>query len=775
MGLFSSKKRHFVDTSVVRVVEDERVPNVLLTATVEAVLEGTRITETVLDQALHGSFRKVERMYRFARDGGYVYGLPDARVLTSTDGYPLAIAKLEEDLGRSVTVDYLFFRPINNFHMGWKNLTEHYGYDHQTNEITTLSLQKGWPVYLDKMVAVYNIEAGLEPEYTSLGNPGLSTQAGQTPVRPGRANGLGLQHLVVTEQARVGTTETESVELHVVWEEVIEPTEAELESDPTARPQFVLHTQVITIDLSGFDGDDEYYQARYRYNDNGTEVIGYWIHNPADNPTSALNQVFQTEYTNPGTYFPFVIFRRERENQASEDKVGTPAYESTRKLLDKIGMDFQEIADSIHENEDIEQIEQAVMMLAVPMTTDDPIQMDYLYRYFKRIHGQLPTLPQASRLARRLTYAPKASYAIEIKDADFSTVISFDDVKIRLWPKTIGPVGTLTNTVKMVGLPMDPGRIFATEPGAVAQTQHNVRYITRQITPSVCEEIEIINPVVRYDIFRDRAVEGGASDERLLIPLDYDICREMPPIAREDLYFRSLVFVFNSRVTQRVRWYERGVFKNLITIVGVIITLAIAGADGGLSATLAAALAAGGTLLAAKVLLVLVVKKIIATMVAQVVFTFVAQALGHELAFWLAVAAALYGGYKIYDAGKLVPSAQNLLQASTGLAQGAGQAIAAEIRELQEEMLALEQEQQELWEELEARQRELDAPLELDPLRWVRRAHPLTVFGENPQTFFERTIHSGNVGVQSLDYVSNFVENALQLPTTSQSFPDAVR
>jgi hypothetical protein len=43
------------------VVEDELVPNVLLTSTVESVLKDTRATQTILDQALHGNFRKVER------------------------------------------------------------------------------------------------------------------------------------------------------------------------------------------------------------------------------------------------------------------------------------------------------------------------------------------------------------------------------------------------------------------------------------------------------------------------------------------------------------------------------------------------------------------------------------------------------------------------------------------------------------------------------------------------------------------------------------------
>ncbi|MEA3642648.1 MAG: hypothetical protein VBE63_22295 [Lamprobacter sp.] len=57
MGLFSTKKTHFVDTSIVRVVEDELASNALRAATVESAVKYTRVTETVRHQALRGNFR----------------------------------------------------------------------------------------------------------------------------------------------------------------------------------------------------------------------------------------------------------------------------------------------------------------------------------------------------------------------------------------------------------------------------------------------------------------------------------------------------------------------------------------------------------------------------------------------------------------------------------------------------------------------------------------------------------------------------------------------
>ena len=41
---------------------------------------------------------------------------------------------------------------------------------------------------------------------------------------------------------------------------------------------------------------------------------------------------------------------------------------------------------------------------------------------------------------------------------------------------------------------------------------------------------------------------------------------------------------------------------------------------------------------------------------------------------------------------------------------------------------------------------------------------PLTIFGESPGDFYNRTVHSGNVGVIGLGAISSYVDNALTLP-----------
>ena len=47
---------------------------------------------------------------------------------------------------------------------------------------------------------------------------------------------------------------------------------------------------------------------------------------------------------------------------------------------------------------------------------------------------------------------------------------------------------------------------------------------------------------------------------------------------------------------------------------------------------------------------------------------------------------------------------------------------------------------------------------------------PFTIFGEKPQEYYDRTVHSGNIGVVGIDAVSTFVESKLVLPKLSDTF-----
>jgi hypothetical protein len=751
MGIFGSKKKRYVDTAIVRVVEDEHLPDVIHASMNESIFNDRDFVPTLQQGMLNGKFRNFERMYRFAERGDYYYGLPNSKVLTSSDGFPAAQAQLESEIGYPVTFDYIHFRPLNNIHMGWKHLIEQLNYDHDTNIIADLEQSEGWPAYLEKMVAVHTTESGLEPEPSSIGNWWTSTQAGETPLRPAQASALGLQAQIATEEVRIGEAEIESVEIHYAWY-----------NETTGT-----HQQALTVlDLTSYDTDQEFYQARYRYTTPDTvEHIGYWLYDPANGTNTELNNTYaMQDYVAPGTYFPFVIFRSEDINRTAPQFHSTEQYTSTKALLKVVGMDFQELGDAIHENPDIGDIRQAVLMMGVRITTTNEVEIEYLYRYFKALEARLPppnaAVNSPTVWGNFLNATPQQSYAIEISDADYRMKISVDEIRIKLRAGSIGVVGTLENSLTAIyNTPESP------TPNLGLGFRKS-RFIRKQITESVYEEIEVVNPQMRYEIFRDKGVSGGVDDDRFIIPLDYNITKDMQAIDVEKLYYRSLHFVFNSLITQKVKWYQTGLFKAVLIIIAIVITFYTWGETWELIVA-AVELGTAAAYLAATYAIAV---EIVTQVAIQWTLSEIAQAIGADWA--LVIAAVAYtAATRDFKGGTNWLSqalAENMLTIANGLVTGARDTIAKAFSEYSSEVQEFNLMADAKWEELEDVEKLLDSGIDLDPFLFVGK-EPLVIAGETPEVYYSRTVHSGNIGVESLNFIQNYVGISLRLPKVDET------
>jgi hypothetical protein len=650
MGLFSTKKKHYVSTQVQRVIEDDMINNPVQTAALRSIFdEDFKITDAIKYEALLGTHQLFNSYYRYGKDH-YHYGLPDTTILSSDAGVPAANLAMTADVGQPINIDYMYFRPLNSFHVGWKVLQEDYGYSEGSNKLTTLG-----DVYLEKMVAVHSTLAGREPEETSLGNFGNFSGAGETPERSALAPTNNIANLIMYEEERFEGT-IDKIEFHTA----------------TLDEEGVMQRSIIVYSLAAYDLGEEYYQGRYSLVTGDTDS-GYWIYNPADNVHTALTNIFDPpDYTNPGTYFPIAVFRSENVDRTADTYINTQEYITTEKLLSKIGMDFKAMGDSLNEAGEIDTVPQAVLLMGVPINSTDPLEIEYMHRYFSNIYEQLPADAKkefTNTVDRESSYGSspgtQASYAIQLSDADFEMKLSFESITRTYEAGTIGSVGDYTNT-------------YAAAP-SVSQWSLNSNFSTEDIAPrmrvfkhqtmpGVIEVIKVRHPKVRYRIYRDRGSEGGADDDLLLIPIDRDIAKGMATTKTTQLYQKSLHFIFNSHQVQETKWYQSSAFSLLLQIVAVVITVLTIGAGSGF----AAALAAGATAVA-----IFVVQQIVIFAIKSVIFSAlfkeVAKAIGVENAFWLAVAAMVVGAGKGIQAGKIVvnSTADLLLQAANGLVGGA--------------------------------------------------------------------------------------------------------
>ena len=756
MGIFSGKKKHIVGTAVVRVVDDDLIPDTVGLAVTEAIFADKNITHNIVDAALNSSFRKIERAYRWAEEpGNYVYGLPDAKVMSSSDGFEAVVTVLEGIAGGPVVVDYIHFRPINNIHAGKKYARETWGWNHQTNELESLTAYFGGtiPIYLEKMVEVHNAVEGQEPEQSTIGTWDESPISGYTPFRPAQDLASNLQGLVVNQEIRIGPTETESVEMHYVW------------IDEQGATQRGIH--ILVLDPL-YDMDKEYYQARYT---DGAGQLAFWTYDPDTNVYPSLTDVFFDLYVNPGTYFPFVMFRSEDEDRSHESLADTDEYKGAEKLCKYMGMDFAEVGAAIHENPDIDDVDQAIMMLGVPITTQETEQVDYLCRYFAHLYDIIPDPAKDDGSRNLKNYwkragTPDESYVVQIQDADFRVLLSFDYITKKYRAGNIeadGGVDGFSNSIHS-----ESAILYLPGVDGLPNTKNRqVRRFRRQITEAVYEEIIVANPQIRYDVYKNKSAVGAAESDILLIPLDYGLSRGMSLWKRERLYLRSLHFIFNSHVVQKVKWYEKGIFKAIITIAAIVIAVWTQQWQ-----LVAAVYATWGAAMAIIVLLINIIVQMAIGLAVQWALSEVASVLGYEntalLAAVLVVAAVYTGQTANASTGVQNMTAQNLLKAATGLVKAASTELQKDMADLLKDQRQFENLMEDSWEELEDAQDLLSTRKLLDPFMFIGE-EPLFVAGETPTAYFDRTAHSGNVGVKSLDIVENFVDISLKLPTLDDS------
>ena len=50
--------------------------------------------------------------------------------------------------------------------------------------------------------------------------------------------------------------------------------------------------------------------------------------------------------------------------------------------------------------------------------------------------------------------------------------------------------------------------------------------------------------------------------------------------------------------------------------------------------------------------------------------------------------------------------------------------------------------------------------------------HPFIIFGESPNDFYNRTVHSGNIGTMAISSITNYVDLSLTLPKFSETVGD---
>lgn len=743
MGWFSNKKKTHVATQISRMADDELIPDARQKNLIDSIFKQKRLTSVTVNNTLNSHTVKVENAYRSAARGDYYYGTPNHNVMDAAKGRDVAKSIIELEIGAPIRIEYFQFAPVNNIHVAWDTLTEAYNYDEFTNRITGAPGQGSDTWWVHNVVGYINTaetlpdstsekEEGLVPDLSTLKNWDRHPQDRYTPHRgnaPKKA--IWLMDPEVEDGAMV-TFIDKSGNLH----EMFVPLKTDVEDDPEA------------------------FHVKYKYDNN---KIGYFTYYAGTGTYPGLDSVHNGEIVGNGSFLPIVFFRHHRVDRTAKKYHDTEAYKSSRRLMNRMGMDYQQMGDSINSAPDADKLQQAVMMFAVPASTQDSVEIEYVYKFFDWLHKQNSATENS--LVSGSFVQTSTGKAITIADADFRCTLSYDKLsKRQVKGKLAAPEGyehervtetryiTTRKRIRSSGGPGDP----AEYEDVVQAVDYEVLAYRYQKRADSYEEVRVEGLSLRYHIYGSKGVTADISSDKLLIPLDYNICRTFLYNRKDRLYHRAMYNVFNSKVTETVKWYERGTFKILISAVIIVITIA----SGGATSPLLVAWEAGA-LAVALLLIEVIVTNIIVSLVVTEVAKVIITELGIDAGFVLAIvafAAAAYGVSMDKSWGELAMAASN------GLSSASSMAVKDKLAEYKSESEEFELLAEEKMEELEEVDNLLGQYDLLDPRSFIGQV-PSIKIGEPPDDLYNRTIHTGNPGTLQYDYIESYVAINTQLPT----------
>lgn len=755
MGLFSGEDKTYVSTTTTRLIEDSKFISSIKSGTIKSIFAKSSDTvDYIMEDLVNGLGFTAKAYYKHGRDK-YPYGLPVATGVSRSMGGKIVEAQLKSNLGAEVIIKNNYVGPFNFWFEAFRVVDAIHSIDYDTGKLQNTSNNLHKEVYMAGQVLLMN-----QATYDSLPPDTLLNKVWpkfkqETTVQIDQSQPNNVIKLFFT----------------YIWDTGETTTTGGGEGGPmVVTPIYDGHQEIMPDNLfpAGFDPGAQYFQTTYT-NQAGTNT-GYFRYHIGDGTYPLMDNVFNPAVNQTGSYFPWVYFRYNKI-KGNEDKTD-PGYLSAKKMLKKAHMNYDDICDKIHENPDIADVEQAMLMWSVEADSQHPMDQRYLYEYFDSVFidsgGAVWDLEHADLTPDRMPFLINANSLI-VQDARFKLGISNFGMFRRTYAGSIGPVGTYASGELDLSF-----KYQVTQEGEGGSYTFDQfwplpsHYYRKQVQPGWFEEIMVIDLSVRYNIYGDYGVtaDGDTDDTRtdlLLLPIDLAITKHFSLLDREEFYSRSLHFIFNARVTVHLAWYQSDFFQFFVIVAALVIALW----DGGASLTTYLAALGAMTIEAALWTLLITGLEYLA---AAVAFKLFVKVVGVKIAFLVAIVAIAYGmtaqlGDKIeVGFSQNMPYAGDLLKVGNGLAKAVKSEMAGDLAGMQSEMAELTKQSKLITDEAEKINKEMDENSTYTPF---------IVFGEAPEDFFNRTVHSGNIGIIGIDAVSNFVERSLTLPQPFESLGES--
>jgi len=488
--------------------------------------------------------------------------------------------------------------------------------------------------------------------------------------------------------------------------------------------------------------DPDFYQVCYQYTDAGGKIhTGYFTYEYGSGIYPSLDGIVPTQVADAGSYFPR-IYARLDGNRLNQDKYkDTDAYKSSRKLGNKLGIQWESMVDSLHDAiGSLDKVRDIFITMCVPANTTVPIEQRYLYEYFKLLYNLYkPVDPPPKPGSEAELWNAHTGTGIIATDAALSTKLFFDAMGL----KTVD--GVLTEGAYQSGYMGD---------SAEGKAHHYFRF---QISDTQYEEVRV------WGLGSSVSIGGNwqgarTTEESLMVPLDYAFRNSFSPKEREQLYARSLHIAITTEYTVKTKWYQTGPFKIVVTAIAVVASWW----TGGASLTLVAALTAVATAVGM-----------------QIAFSLASKYIFSKLGGWfavlalvIAVAAAVYTGYVAVSGttGAFSLTAQQLMSATNVAFKVQQSAQQGQMIQVQKDLKDIQDEMADKNEELKSAQDLLQNPSSGIPDSvFLSASSGFSYLGETPEDYYSRSLNT-NPGLIALPIADVYYAMSLSLPTPVSIF-----
>lgn len=796
MGLFSSSYETTVGTSASRVVEDQLIVSSLKQGTIAGLFDSTQsnqLVEYILEAVSTGLGARTESMYDYAKKS-YTWGLPTSQLFTTATGESVVWSVLKNLVSPLIKQEYYHFGVINYLHVGWFTLVKNYNYNSVTNELPALTASHaGCLTYLKDMVVVVRESAADTINPGCLEQWGISPSAGFTPYRT--ASSSILQGAIANSLVRIDPTATsEHILVTYVWQTSVTVLEGKIVtivdgkevviSPGTWVTTLTKHEDSLQIPITGYDNNADYFHARYSFNG----VDSYWLYKLATGTYPEIDSIFSVDHNDSGSFFPIAYFK---QGVLMDSDLDSDIYKTSTKMLNYLGMDYQQVIDAIKENPGIGDVEQAMLTFGIPPDTVEPVEQQYLFDFFTKLylasggisvdpgwdlgtispeqdsdnHG-LSTTPEEEAIKTLLGLTENPKISLLVQDRLLKTSLSCHSIFKKSKAGTVAAVDKYCSsfTTEDITYPYTKVEYVQDANGETKEvlTQYTVTQpldlytYCHQITDSVYEEIKVYDLQLKYLMWGGFSTLGDDKDTILLVPVDHTISSTYATVDRELLYTRSMHYVFNSRIVTEVKWYQQSWFQFVMIIVAVVLTI-ISIPPEFLMQLIAFNV---GTMTLTAFLIAVAQGFVIPYILAALAVKLFVKVAGVKLAFLAAIVLMAWTGYNNFTnsvAG--APWADTLLSMSNGLTAEVNTAIKGEMDSLIEDVNNFNLYVEDKTAELESVNDLLYTNILLSPQWFV---------GQTPDELYN-TVHYGNIGMAGVDCVASFVDIALTLPNINNT------